>query len=171
MANCISKMMRYCSPVGAWLILALGSGSTAQALDPNHKLTQYVHRTWQTQAGLSQASIYVVTQTRDGYLWVGTQSGVARFDGVEFQPIRALQANSLGDVWARAMVEDAAGRVWITTNDFHLIRVTGSSVKVLGAYANASTRHVMDTASMSFSRHSAYSKLYAGVLPCSPPAA
>ena len=130
MANCTSKMMRYCSPVGAWLILALGSGSTAQALDPNHKLTQYLHRTWQTQAGLSQASIYVVTQTRDGYLWVGTQSGVARFDGVEFQPIRALQSNSLGEVWARAMVEDAAGRVWMTTNDFQLIRVTGSSVKV-----------------------------------------
>jgi signal transduction histidine kinase/ligand-binding sensor domain-containing protein len=130
MANRISKTMRDCSLVGAWLILALGSGSTAQALDPNHKLTQYRHRIWQTQEGLSQTSVYIVTQTRDGYLWVATQSGVVRFDGVEFQPIRALQSNSLGEVWAHSMVEDTAGRLWMTTNDLRLIRVTGNSVKV-----------------------------------------
>jgi len=114
----------------AWLVLALGCGSTALGLDPNHKLTQYLHRTWQTQAGLAQASIYVVTQTHDGYLWVGTQSGVVRFDGVEFKPVRALQEHSLGEVWARAMVEDTAGRLWMTTNDFQLIRISGSDVKV-----------------------------------------
>ena len=113
----------------AWLALALGCAGTALGLDPNHKLTQYLHRTWQTQAGLAQASIYVVTQTHAGYLWVGTQSGVVRFDGVEFKPVRALQANSLGEVWARAMVEDGAGRLWITTNGFRLIRISGSDVK------------------------------------------
>jgi signal transduction histidine kinase/ligand-binding sensor domain-containing protein len=116
----------------AWVVLALGCGSVALGLDPNHKLTQYLHRTWQTQAGLSQASIYVVTQTRDGYLWVGTQSGVVRFDGVEFKPVRALQDHSLGEVWARAMVEDKAGHLWMTTNDFQLIRLSGSDVKVFG---------------------------------------
>ena len=114
----------------AWLTLALGCAGTALGLDPNHKLTQYLHRTWQTQAGLAQASIYVVTQTHDGYLWVGTQSGIVRFDGVEFKPVRALEANSLGQVWARAMVEDSTGRLWITTNDFQLIRISGNDVKV-----------------------------------------
>ncbi len=39
----------------AALMLALGFAGTALGLDPNHKLTQYLHRTWQTQAGLSQA--------------------------------------------------------------------------------------------------------------------
>src|SRR5579863_18484 len=116
----------------AWLVLALGCGSTAQALDPNHKLTQYLHRTWQTQAGLSQASIYAVTQTRDGYIWVATQSGVVRFDGIEFQPVRALQASSLGEAWARGMMEDAAGRLWLITNDLQLIRIDGGRVKVFG---------------------------------------
>ncbi|MDP8988722.1 MAG: histidine kinase [Acidobacteriota bacterium] len=114
----------------AWLVLALGCGSTALGLNPDHKLTQYLHRTWQTQAGLAQASIHVITQSHDGYLWVGTQSGVARFDGVEFQPVRALEANFLGELWARGMVEDTVGRLWITTNDFHLVRVSGSDVKV-----------------------------------------
>ncbi len=113
-----------------WLVLALGCANSAFGLDPNHKLTQYLHRTWQTQAGLSQASIYVVTQTHDGYLWVGTQSGVVRFDGVEFKPVRALQQKALGELWARAMVEDTVGRLWITTNDFQLVRISGSDVKV-----------------------------------------
>ncbi len=130
MANRISETLRYFSTAGVCLALALAGASTARALDPNKKLTQYVHRTWQTPEGLSQTSVYSVTQTRDGYLWIGTQSGVLRFDGVEFNPVRALQSNSLGDVWARSMMEDGGGRLWILTNDFQLIRITGSKVKV-----------------------------------------
>ena len=130
MATYNSKTVPYWPRVGAWLILALCCGSTAQALDPNLKLTQYLHRIWQTQAGLSQASIYAVTQTQDGYLWVGTQSGIVRFDGVEFRPVPALESNSLGAVWVHSMMEGAAGSVWIVTNDFQLIRVTGSTAKV-----------------------------------------
>jgi ligand-binding sensor domain-containing protein len=126
--NRISKAIRFCAAVS----LALVSGGVAHALDPNHKLTQYLHRIWQTQGGLSQASIYVVTQTHDGYIWVGTQSGVARFNGIEFDSIRALESNSLGGVWVRALAEDSAGRVWIVTNDSQLVRVIGTNVKVFG---------------------------------------
>src|ERR1700722_1653753 len=130
MANRVSKVLRYFSTAGICLALALAGAGTARALDPNKKLTQYVHRTWQTPEGLSQTSVYSVTQSHDGYLWIGTQSGVLRFDGVEFNPVRALQSNSLGDVWARSMFEDGGGRLWILTNDYQLIRVTGSKVKV-----------------------------------------
>ena len=130
MASRISDTFRYFSTAGACLALALAGASTARALDPNKKLTQYVHRTWQTPEGLSQTSVYSVTQTHDGYRGIGTQSGVLRFDGAEFTPIRALQSNSLGDVWARSMMEDGGGHLWILTNDFQLIRITGSKVKV-----------------------------------------
>jgi len=130
MASRVSETFRYFSTAGACLVLALAGASTARALDPDKKLTQYVHRTWQTPEGLAQTSVYSVTQSRDGYLWIGTQSGVLRFDGVEFNPSRALQANALGDIWARSMVEDGSGRLWIVTNDYQLIRVTGSKVKI-----------------------------------------
>ena len=130
MANRISETLRHLSTAGVCLVLALAGAGTAHALDPNKKLTQYVHRTWQTPEGLSQTSVYSVTQTRDGYLWIGTQSGVLRFDGTEFTPIRALQSNSLGDVWARSMLEDVDGRLWILTNDYQLIRINGGKVKV-----------------------------------------
>jgi signal transduction histidine kinase/ligand-binding sensor domain-containing protein len=96
------------------------------ALNPNHQITQYVHRIWQAQPGLSQTSIYALSQTYDGYLWLGTQSGVVRFDGMRFSPVEALRQASLGDTWARAIEEDTAGHVWMTANDFSLIRVAKS---------------------------------------------
>jgi signal transduction histidine kinase/ligand-binding sensor domain-containing protein len=106
---------------GAATLLAVSA--PILALNPNHQITQYVHRIWQAQPGLLQTSIYALSQTRDGYLWLGTQSGVVRFDGMRFSPVEALRQASLGDIWARAIEEDTAGRVWITSNDLSLIRV------------------------------------------------
>src|SRR4051812_18688232 len=62
------------------------SAGAAFALNPNHRLTQFVHRIWQAQPGLPQSSIYAVTQSRSGFLWLGTESGIVRFDGVRFTP-------------------------------------------------------------------------------------
>jgi ligand-binding sensor domain-containing protein len=112
-------------------LLAALTCSCAFAVDPNHKLTQYLHRIYQAQPGLPQSSIYAVTQTHDGYLWLGTQSGVVRFDGERFTPVRALQDAGFGDVWARAIEEDTNGNIWLTANDFSLIRVTRNGAKQL----------------------------------------
>jgi signal transduction histidine kinase/ligand-binding sensor domain-containing protein len=114
----------------ACVAVAFPAATPVLALNPNHQITQYVHRIWQAQPGLSQTSIYAVTQTHDGYVWLGTQSGVVRFDGNRFSPVEALQQASLGDIWARAIEEDTAGRVWITANDFSLIRLDRGDVKV-----------------------------------------
>src|SRR5579863_10083905 len=113
--------------VCAWALLL----PRASALDPNHNLAQSVHRIWQNQPGLRQSSIYVVTQISDGYLWLGTLSGVVRFDGARFTSVPALEQASLGDFWARSIVEDSARRVWmVSNNDFRLVMVGESGVKV-----------------------------------------
>src|SRR5258708_6703288 len=106
----------------SWLLLCAvlaALAAPAFALNPNHKITQYLHRIWQAQPGLSQTSIYSVTQMHDGYLWLGTQNGVVRFDGVRFSPVAALEQAGLGDLWPRAMEEDTAGNVWMTAHHFH----------------------------------------------------
>src|SRR5580658_5700955 len=44
----------------------------------------YIARSWQSEQGLPQNKVTAMVQTRDGYMWVGTYSGLARFDGVHF---------------------------------------------------------------------------------------
>src|SRR5579863_1635622 len=111
--------------VCAWALLL----PRASALDPNHNLAQSVHRIWQNQPGLRQSSIYVVTQISDGYLWLGTPSGVVRFDGARFTSVPALEQASLGDFWARTIIEDSARRVWMLSNDSRLALVGEKGVK------------------------------------------
>ena len=78
-ANCIRI------PIRSWLaILFIAVGSPAFALDPSLRLSQYVLDNWQIPEGLPQSSAQAIARTPDGYLWVGTQEGLARFDGVRF---------------------------------------------------------------------------------------
>ncbi len=80
------------------LIAALVPTQFANALLPSTPLGSFGRQSWQTGSGLPQNTITAITQTSDGYLWVGTESGLARFDGYDFflpadlqrQPIRAL---------------------------------------------------------------------------------
>ena len=57
-------------------------------------------------------------QTRDGYLWVASWAGIARFDGVRFTPI----AEDLPNVHARVLLEDRDGSVWIGASGLGLLR-------------------------------------------------
>src|SRR5215472_5631370 len=71
----------------ATLVLVLSAslgGRVALALDPHKAISQYIHDVWETQDGLPQNSIRAITQTPDGYLWLGTPAGLVRFDGVRF---------------------------------------------------------------------------------------
>jgi hypothetical protein len=67
----------------ALVILCLTT-SPAHALDPHRAITQYVHDVWYAKDGLPQNSVHAIVQTRDGYLWFGTEEGLTRFDGVTF---------------------------------------------------------------------------------------
>jgi ligand-binding sensor domain-containing protein/tRNA A-37 threonylcarbamoyl transferase component Bud32 len=65
-------------------VLATLQAAPAFALDPGKRITQYIHDAWQTDQGLPQNSVQAICQTSDGYLWLGTQEGLVRFDGVRF---------------------------------------------------------------------------------------
>jgi len=75
----------------------------AYALDPSRTLSQYVHRIWQVQQGLPQASIHVVLQTRDGYVWLGTETGLVKFDRVRFTSVDDLGGAAIGRVWVTSL--------------------------------------------------------------------
>jgi ligand-binding sensor domain-containing protein/signal transduction histidine kinase len=90
-------------------------------LDPGKRLTQYVHRIWQLPQGLPDATITSILQTDDGYLWLGTETGLVRFDGVRFSSLDDMNRGSLKHNWVRTLWEDRQHGLWIGTNDAGLI--------------------------------------------------
>jgi ligand-binding sensor domain-containing protein len=69
-------------------------GATAWAVDPHPLISQYGHTAWRIQDGVV-SSPGAITQTTDGYIWMGMASGLMRFDGVKFTPWVAPKGQSL----------------------------------------------------------------------------
>ena len=91
--------------------------ASAFALDPDKSIQQYRLENWRSDAGLPQDRVTAIAQTSDGYLWIGSYAGVARFDGVSFTIFNkdntpALQRN---DIFALA--EDRDRNLWIGTDN------------------------------------------------------
>src|SRR4051812_47533010 len=103
-------------------VAILSLSQSVFALDPSRALTQSIHQIWQTQQGLPQGTIYNVYQTKDRYLWLGTKTGLVRFDGVQFTVIRELGGTSTENVWVRQLCQDDQGALWIATDADGLIR-------------------------------------------------
>jgi ligand-binding sensor domain-containing protein/signal transduction histidine kinase len=97
-------------------------GGVAFALDPKKGITQYVHDVWTTENGLPQNSILSITQTRDGYLWLGTWGGLARFDGVRFTVFERGNTPALNNNYIYALYEGRDGSLWIGTGGGGLTR-------------------------------------------------
>src|SRR4029450_1788094 len=64
------------------LAILLWCDRSASALNPALDVSQYAHTSWKNRDGFSKGIIYSIAQTPDGYLWLGTDLGMLRFDGV-----------------------------------------------------------------------------------------
>jgi ligand-binding sensor domain-containing protein len=88
--------------------------STASVSDSKKELSNYGIDFWREAEGLPQSRIREIVQTRDGYLWMGTDGGLLRFDGVTFTSF-TVQTGDLkeNEVWT--LKEDNEGGLWIGT--------------------------------------------------------
>jgi ligand-binding sensor domain-containing protein len=93
-----------------WLSSAVGSGLTADRQTQPQPGDQYLHTAWTTENGLPQNSVNAIVQTRDGYLWLGTFGGLARFDGVRFTTFDTGNTPVLKGTRIISLYEDRAGR-------------------------------------------------------------
>ena len=104
----------------ALLLVLLMSAPASHALDANTRFRDYVLNNWSSAHGLPQISVLSITQDRDGFLWLGTQNGVARFDGQRFQSYErgntGVDLSMVDAAWA-----DVAGAVWFGTGQ-NLVR-------------------------------------------------
>jgi signal transduction histidine kinase/ligand-binding sensor domain-containing protein len=77
------------------------------------------------QQGLPEGTIYSICQTQDGFLWLGTQTGLVRFDGVQFTTVRDVGGTSLENIWVRDLLPDKHDGLWLATDDAGLIHIAG----------------------------------------------
>ena len=109
-----------CLPAGkgSQLLLAITAigllATPADALDPNRQLTQYGHSAWLTQDGNFGGTPVVMAQTADGYIWVGTNVGLARYNG-HFSPWTPPSGKRLLDSRIFSLAATHDGGLWIGT--------------------------------------------------------
>ena len=108
----------------------------AIALHPNRLISEYIRERWDAQQGFPGGPVYAITQTPDGYLWLGTEKGLVRFDGLTFRlfdqtnsslpsgPVMELMTDVEGNLWIRRSQQDRSllryrdGRFYDVVADF-----------------------------------------------------
>jgi signal transduction histidine kinase/ligand-binding sensor domain-containing protein len=133
-----------------WAILLPGPLGAAPAGQPEQQNAGFSFRSWQVEDGLPQNSVTAIVETRDGYLWVGTYGGLARFDGERFHAYSAATTPALQDDDIVSLYEDADGALWIghesgavsvyRNGRFAVVRKASdsSSLKIVGIGASES---------------------------------
>lgn len=100
--------------IHVFLLLLVCSG-TALALDSRRELSRFSQEVWLTENGLPQNTVHSIAQTRDGYVWIGTEEGLARFDGVRFTVFDLRNTPQLKSNYIRTLLADRRGALWIGT--------------------------------------------------------
>jgi signal transduction histidine kinase/ligand-binding sensor domain-containing protein len=98
-------------------LLIAGTGR-AHGLDPSRHISQYAHTSWRIQDGVFSGTPNAIAQTTDGYLWIGTQNGLLRFDGVRFVPWEPPAGQQLpyASSAITSLLGARDGGLWIGTN-------------------------------------------------------
>ena len=94
------------------------------ALDPAKSLTQYAHRIWGQEEGLLQPTIYSIRQGQNGFLWLGTQDSLIRFDGIHFREFEGAAEAGLQRTLIRALGEDEDGNLWVASLGSGAVRIS-----------------------------------------------
>ena len=111
-------------------VLALNGLFHLQALDPRTSLNQYLHTNWGTEQGFVWGPVYAFAQTDDGYLWIGTEKGLVRFDGSTFQVFNHENSPSFTVNAVLGLATDAEGSLWIRLRSPVLLRYRGGNFDV-----------------------------------------
>ncbi len=94
-------------------VLLLQMASVARAADGDlAPLHRYSYQTWSTEYGLPQVSVRDIIHTSDGLVWVATENGLARFDGVAFHTYTATTTPAFTSSWITRLYRDRHDRLW-----------------------------------------------------------
>lgn len=116
----ISKFWLVASALAALVVVCFAS--SVCAVDPDRTISQYLREHWGSDRGLSGGAVTAIAQTPDGYLWVGTEKGLFRFDGLTFRafPLAVPTTFAIGPV--QRLVSDSQGNLWILLKNTTILR-------------------------------------------------
>jgi ligand-binding sensor domain-containing protein/signal transduction histidine kinase len=97
------------------LCLGLASLAARAASDVPWSIPQFSGRVWHVEHGLPRNIVQSIAQTPDGYLWIGTQSGLARFDGEQFEWVELPSSNASSQQYINDLCVTRDGELWIAT--------------------------------------------------------
>jgi len=99
--------------VAVWALLL--TTRTAFALNPALDVSQYIHTSWKIRDGFTKGTIRTIAQTPDGYLWLGTELGLVRFDGVRARAWQPPSNQRLPSENIISLLIARDGTLWIGT--------------------------------------------------------
>jgi signal transduction histidine kinase/ligand-binding sensor domain-containing protein len=99
--------------------------ASAQATGRHDVFGRYQQLVWNERDGLPQNTVVAIAATRDGYLWLGTYEGAARFDGVRFRLFNASTTTGIGNSFVTSLLERRDGDLWLATYGGGVSRLSG----------------------------------------------
>lgn len=102
------------------LVFAAMLAAPANAIDPGRAMSQYLRARWGPEQGFPRGTVYAIGQSDDGYLWIGTETGLVRFDGLKFRIVRDVPGLE-NDNSVLGLMSDGHGNLWIRL-EMYLIR-------------------------------------------------
>lgn len=93
-----------------------------QALDRTRTISKYMRERWGSERGFPSGKVTAITQTSDGFLWIGTEKGLVRFDGINFRTYPQATPLPLAIGAVGALVTDSEGNLWILLQNTKVLR-------------------------------------------------
>ncbi len=112
---------------------------SASALDPTRTISQYLHESWGAERGLPGGSITAIAQTSDGYLWIGTDKGLVRFDGLKFHQFDLAHPDPIWIGPVRTLMVDASDNLWILLQNTQVFRYHQGNFEFIRGWTESGT--------------------------------
>ena len=145
-----NRLQRFRSGIATWQACVLAWAGLlfaipAVAVDPMERFHDYVRDNWSVENGLPQISVLTITQDSTGYIWLGTQNGIARFDGVRFN-VYDRRTTGVDTTMATVSYTDRSGQPWFGTGH-GVLRLNHGKFELLRAgNGNAAVQGITETA-------------------------